>query len=352
MKGITHYLTRIAQDRERGLVVMLLSPLVWFLSGLYAVAVLIMRGLYQAGALKVFRAPVPVISVGNITAGGTGKTPFVVMLYKLLKDQGFSPMILTRGYMAGQTGPSDEAEMLKDLIGPVVFIGSDRVKSFRSAFVSGRFDCIILDDGFQQWGFKKDLDIVMIDAEAPFGNGALIPRGILREPLSALSSASMVVLSKTERVLPQQLGLLKKRVATLAPEVVLAVAAQHVSGVRELFSGVEIFLTDIAGPAGAFCAIGAPDNFKRTLDSLGVEVKLFVAFADHYRFNGEDVQTIVEDCRALGVRNIFITHKDAGKVKAVAGSFAGIRIMIVDIDVVLTYGKTEFISSIAGLHRS
>ena len=352
MNRIVRYLTEIAFDRNRSIPALGLMPLLWLLSCCYWIAVVVKRGLYQAGILKIFRAPVPVFSVGNITAGGTGKTPFVVMLCRMLREEGFSPMVLTRGYMAGQGGLSDEAEMLKELIGLVVFTGADRVKSFTAAYHSRGFDCVILDDGFQQWGFARDLDIVLIDSEMPFGNGALIPRGILRESLGSLSRADMVVLTRSDRVPSKILAGLKSRVKGLTSRAVAAQGYHQVAGARDVFSGEKFALQDILGAAGAFCAIGSPESFRHSLEALGVDIKVFVPFFDHYRFTRGDAGKIVSECRALGLEKIFITHKDVMKVREIRDAFAGIKLIVIDIEFILNHGKTDIISSIRRLRRS
>ncbi len=349
MKRILNYLTAVALDREQGLGALCLKPILFVLSLIYRLGVVFMRRLYSVGLLPSFRASVPVISIGNITAGGTGKTPFVVTLFRLLKAEGFNPMVLTRGYMAGQGGVSDEAEMLKELIGPIVFVGANRVRIFQEAFVQGGFDCVILDDGFQHWSFVRDLDIVLLDSEAPFGNGSLIPCGILREPAAALRRAGVIVLTRSDQVSSGALSQLKSRVKQINPAAVVGEGIHAFASAWDIDSAQFFSVKDSPGPAGAFCAIGSPESFQRTLLGMGVEIKYFEAFADHYRFTAIDAQRISQECRLKDLKIIFITHKDADKVKLVRKAFSGVKIVTIGIEFQLTYGKTDIISSLRRL---
>lgn len=350
MSRISLYFTNIALGRERGPGLLLFGPVMWIISLLYGTAVWLVRSLYAAGLLWSFRAPVPVISVGNLTAGGTGKTPFVVLLYRILKEEGFHPMVLTRGYMGGQGGPSDEAQMLRELIGPRVFAGVDRVKSFHFAYKAGLYDCVILDDGFQHWRFRRDLDIVLIDSAAPFGNGALIPRGILRETRRALRRAQVLIQTRSDHVSSILLEQLTESLKRAAPQALIAQGAHRVIAMREAFTGST--LAAAVGDAGAFCAIGDPEGFRRTLEGLGIVLKTYSPFPDHYRYTESDLRKVVQDCRDKNVRNIFITHKDLVKLTGFRELFAGFGLIVIDVEFTLNYGKTNLLSSLRRLRRS
>ncbi len=351
MKGVVSYLTAVAQNRQRGRAVDFLASVLWVLSLVYRAGVFGYRGLYRLGLLKVFRAPIPVISVGNLTAGGTGKTPFVVMLCRMLKEEGFRPMVLTRGFMGGQGGSSDEAAMLGELLGPIVFTGADRIRSFDLAYKSGLFDCVVLDDGFQQWRLARDFDIVLIDGQQPFGNGALIPRGILREPRGALRRADLLVLTRVDRVAGRLLDPLVALLRSLAPQALISRGEHRVCAAREAWSGDRINLNDLAGQGGAFCAIGDPESFQSTLRELGIELTVFVPFPDHYRLTPEDIRKIVWDCREKRLKNLFVTHKDVVKLSDARELFIDIRLVVIDVEFVLTYGKIDLITGIRRLRR-
>ena len=185
----------IMSGRRRGAVPALLRGAGWVLSKPYAGLLWLRRRLYRLGLLGAYKPAVPVISIGNITTGGTGKTPMVVWVVRWLKSAGLQPAILTRGYKAVD-GRADEAEMLWQATGVPVVAEADRVDAARSA-VAGGAEVLVLDDGFQHLRLRRDLDIVLIDATNPFGFGHCLPRGLLREPVSALGDADAVDLRRT-----------------------------------------------------------------------------------------------------------------------------------------------------------
>lgn len=351
MSGMFDYLTDVAFDRRQGVKEQCLKFFLHMAAFLFGIGVACKRGLYQRGILRKFRAPMPVISVGNVTAGGTGKTPMVVMLFRLLKAGGHHPMVLIRGYMAGQGGESDEAVMLQELIGPHVYVGADRVCSFQQAHQTRQYDCVILDDGFQQWGFARDLDIVLVDSPTGFGNGRLLPRGILRELPSVLSRADAVVLTRSDRVPEDQLDKLKLSIRNLAPKALLLAGAHQSVGARELFTGRSWDPSALKGGAAAMCAIGSPESFRHTLASMGVEPLLFQAFPDHYRFTPQDAVSLTEACRKKNINRIFVTHKDAVKLKGFSGILGGMSVLVVYVEFKLKYGETEFLAILDHLHR-
>jgi tetraacyldisaccharide 4'-kinase len=242
--------------------------------------------------------------------------------------------------------------MLTELIGPCVYVGADRVKTFESACKSGRYDCVILDDGFQQWGFARDLDIVLLDSKHPFGNGSLIPAGVLRETERNLKRAGCVVLTRIDRASPDEISMARTGVAKYNPSVFCALGSHIPGGIRSAFTGKKVLPGDIQGAAAAFCAIGDPDSFRSTLVKSGVDPQLFTAFPDHYLFTCEDMRKVVADCRARKLNRVITTHKDFVKIKASQDIFTGFELFIIDIEFVLTYGKTDILSIIRRLRRT
>ena len=341
------YIEGIIRGREKSAVFVLLSPFLFILSVVYAFGVWIHQGLYRTGVLKRFRAPVPVVSVGNIMAGGTGKTPFVIVIYQELVARGFHPCILTRGYKGG-----DEALMLTEILGPVVFSGVDRVASFRTAEQMGVFDSVILDDGFQHWRFERDCDIVLLDAEDPFGNKGLLPLGALREPLTALQRADVILLTRTDRVLPGRVERLLEQMRGAVPKAVLGCSVFSARVVTDIFSGNVIPFAAVPGAAGCLCAIGSPDNFRRTIEPLGIIPVIFAVFTDHHNFTQDDIASFVRACRSKKLEKIFMTHKDAVKMRGYRELFTGLQVMRIDIETKVVYGKNEFVSVLDRLHHS
>jgi tetraacyldisaccharide 4'-kinase len=268
---------------------------------------------------------VPVISVGNLSMGGTGKTPCVLHLAELLRAAGHAPAILTRGYgrhaLAGDLAVAPGAQVSIEESGdePQIFIrsglaavgiGADRARA--AALVIERFpaDVFLLDDGFQHARLARDLDIVLIDALDPFGGGYVFPLGRLREPVASLSRAGAVVITRSQ-------------FSDLAP------AIEHV--VREANPHVPIFRAGIepeawveaatgtsyplAQPpfaaAGAFCGLGNPQSFRRTLERLGVEPAAWFEFDDHHRFRPRELRSMARQAGAAGSTALVTTEKDA-----------------------------------------
>ncbi len=322
-------------------------------SVLYCLGYAINKRLVKAKTL-----PGKVISVGNITWGGAGKTSAVIKLADDILQLEKKPAILTRGYkrkwkaeienrkdnvkmnsqnISTSTGifmkriqtllsaeiplvvsdgaspdeAGDEPYMLAEQLKNVpVIVGSDRYKSGVFAIEKFEPDVFILDDGFQHWGLARDLDIVCVNAINPFGNGLLIPSGILREPLSALSRADLILITNVNIVPVRELDRLRKEISiyTKAPTVLVA---NELAGIINIFNGESKKITENERIV-AFSAIGSNENFKMTLESLGYTPQKFYSFLDHHRYKASDLKKIVEENPCC----IFLTtRKDAVKIK-------------------------------------
>jgi len=194
------YLYDLMTDSRQGWLAKVLQGLLWVLSLAYGVIVTVTRFMYQGRILPRYQASKSVICVGNITTGGVGKTPLVIWITKILENKGRKVVVLSRGYKSCD-GTNDEIEMFKEVLPHVpVMIGRDRRISIQKAVDQGQVDMFVADDAFQHWPLKRDLDIVAIDAVNPFGNGYMLPRGILREKPLALNRADVFVLTKTDKV--------------------------------------------------------------------------------------------------------------------------------------------------------
>ncbi|MEM9589477.1 MAG: tetraacyldisaccharide 4'-kinase, partial [Planctomycetota bacterium] len=220
---------------------------------------------FDLGTVKVHRCGVPVISVGNVTTGGTGKTPVVCYLAQKIRQQGLRVAIVSRGYRSdADTGVNDEALELHDRLPDVPHVQDpDRVEAARVAVEELESEIILMDDGFQHRRLGRDLDIVLIDATCPFGFGHLLPRGLLREPLSSLGRADLIVISRCDQVDSTQLDRIRSVVQGIAPETPVIESEHRPSSLRgcrgdltasDLLQGQTVAL--ISG-------IGNPDAFQR-----------------------------------------------------------------------------------------
>ncbi len=293
----------------------------------YSCVVRLRNRLYDAGIYRTFRARVPVISVGNITVGGTGKTPVVEYLASRLSRAGRRIAVLSRGYRgrrvsatAAATVNDEHMILARHLPESVVQLaGPDRAALARQAVEENHCDVLILDDGFQHRRLGRDLNIVLIDALEPFGYGHVLPRGLLREPLGGLRRADLIAITRTDLVESDELSRIESELAQLAPAIpVIHVAfkPQYLESVGkqpvetekiEHLSGKKVF---------CFCGIGNPAAFAATLEHIGIRQVGWHLFRDHHHYTGRDAEML----NALAVRSgadaLLTTEKDAVKLQA------------------------------------
>jgi len=267
----------------------------------------------------------PVISVGNLTTGGTGKTPFVAWLAQRLKDDGHNPGILSRGYgrrshenilavpAGGQAAVSqtgDEGQIFLRHGAAALGIAADRYTVGLILRARYGVDILVLDDGFQHRRLHRDLDIVLIDALAPFSNGELMPLGRLREPLDALKRADVFVITRTERALLTDAIELKLR--EYNPRAPVFRAATIADQWVEFTTGHEYLSTDLAAErAIAFCGLGNPAAFWQTLASLGISPVQCVEYSDHHSYTPEELNRLAQQAKEHKATVLLTTEKDA-----------------------------------------
>lgn len=272
---------------------------------------------------------IPVICIGNVTTGGTGKTPMTAWTVARLRDLGRRPAILTRGY-----GGDEPALLRLACPGTPVVEEGNRVEGARRARLEGA-DALVLDDGFQHTALARDLDIVLVDATDPWGGGHLLPWGLLREPPQALGRARAVVLTRSDQVPPSALDALRAEVRALAPRAILAEAVHAPEG-GETLQGLRLF---------GVCGIGNPEAFRRTLAGLGT-VAGFRAFRDHHPFDAGDVDAVNRAAADAGAQAVVCTEKDAVKLAGLPSAAAWkplpVRMRIVK-------GETELVRAIGAI---
>lgn len=274
-------------------------------SGMYGAALVLHRA---CDFRRKCRLPAPVVSVGNITTGGTGKTPAVAWLARTLRQiSDFTPIILSRGY------GEDEIRLLEELEPNVPHVtGKNRFRSGVKAIDAyGMHVAFLLDDGFQHRRLERDLDIVLIDAIDPFGMGHLLPRGLLREPQAHLSRADLIILTRCDLVLNTEP--LWQHIRNLCRNAVEAEAVHAPVRVREIGKNSSCLPASLSGkPLFLFAGIGNPGAFSRTVSLLGAKLTGERHFPDHYRYRRQDLE---EMCReAQGAAGMITTAKDAVKL--------------------------------------
>jgi tetraacyldisaccharide 4'-kinase len=313
------------------------GSLLFLFSIIYGGGAKLRRDLYRSGQMKIRRLPVPVICVGNLAVGGTGKTPMVMHIARLVQNMGFKPVIVSRGYKGRGTrrvsivgdgrrvilGPDeagDEPVMLATHLSTVpVVVGRDRHAAGTLAVDAFDPDVILLDDGFQHLGLARDLNLVLLDASEPFGNGYLLPRGILREPICALADAHSIVLTRQKvasQPIPPELALHWRArpifEARHRPYLCKVLRARRAAGVGgEATGGSKFDLADLAGKrVYLFSGIGRNDDFRATVMGLGCRISGHLTFADHHRYSAVELAKVAAMAVHLGCECLMTTEKD------------------------------------------
>lgn len=370
--GIQTYLFQLIYGEKTGWVHDLLLLCLRSFSFLYGMGVYLKLLLYKHGVLTRHKLPCKVISLGNITVGGTGKTPTAQRLAGTIRDMGYRVVILNRGYRAKSKEPvalvsdgkkiymtvteaGDEAYLLaKNLPGVPVVIGKNRAVSGAYAVEKLKADVVILDDGYQHWQLDRDLDIVLIDTINVFGNNFLLPRGTLREPLENLNRAHAFLLTKVDQSSENIRDAIRLTLNCFNRKA-LVVESIHrprcFIEVAEWYKG--------AGYAGcaldtvqgrqvmAVSAIGNPSSFEQTIIDLGAEVVDSVRFPDHHNYTMAEMQTVMEQAAARGVYCIITTEKDAVKFPAeFIHSVRPLPLYVLGIEVAFTDGDAALLDLI------
>lgn len=289
-----------------------LRALLWLPGKLYGTVMAIRRACYERGILPSGSAPVPVIAIGNLTAGGSGKTPFTAMLAAGLLADGRRPGILLRGYRRSGDGLSDEAVLYESLCpGALVETGADRLASAERATSRGA-DVLLMDDGFQHLRLRRNLDIVLVDAASPWGGGNCFPGGLLREPKRALARAGIVVVTRTDQQPSAFAAALREEIARLAPDAEVF-SARHAPARLRTLAGRDIDFAELRDrPVIALSGIARPESFHRTLADLGARLVDAVARRDHDHFDPGVLAGARSRAERLGAM-IVTTEKDMTK---------------------------------------
>lgn len=280
------------------------------------------------------KLPRPVISIGNLTLGGTGKTPLMIRLCRDMQSHGIKPAILSRGYRGPRRAPAvgvfvgpisaekttDETCILSRSLPTVpIGLGPDRALSAEKILKDHHVDVFVLDDGFQHWLLERDADVVTVDSLNPWGGGHLVPWGRLREPISALERATAVVATRTELITEKQRDVLQARLLSKIPNEKL-IFSRFEPSFRRSTGEKEDAMFFKNRTVLAVSGIGNPAAFEENLRQLGARV-IARRFPDHHAYSAEDVAAIFRDAEKLGAL-IVMTEKDAVKIKNPKGPFS------------------------------
>ncbi|MBI4634609.1 MAG: tetraacyldisaccharide 4'-kinase [Deltaproteobacteria bacterium] len=333
------------KPRTGALADILLIPFLALAALPFHAAVFLRNLLYDRGLLRQIGLPCPVISIGNITVGGTGKTPLTIMLAKLLTERGYKPAVLSRGYGGKTCYPlcvvSDRTRVLataaeagdeplliaRSLKGIPVIVGADRIRTGQYAIRELGADVLILDDAFQHRRLSRNLDIVLLQNRRPFGNGYLLPRGPLREPVTALKRADILVLTGTDTSpdppAAQTLPSATQFLGYYRPTALLR-GGNGPSEPPESLKGKKIC---------AFAGIANPASFRDTLESLGGEIVFFRTFPDHHPYADADIENIRKAYAASAAAILTTTEKDGMKLVNYPSFLQELFLLRVEMDI-------------------
>jgi len=314
-------------------------------SAAYALVARARNALYDRGLLRSRSVPARVVSIGNVVAGGTGKTPVVAHLAREAARRGRRVAIVSRGY-GRRPGDAwnDENRVLSVSVPEAILVeDSDRAAGARRAIGLGA-DLVLLDDGFQHRRLRRDADVVLVDATRDLDDERCLPLGFLREPLSpALRRATVALLTRTELAPPQRVAAIRLAVARDCERV--ALAETTVAGFRRLGGA------PLGGAAGErsflFAGVGNPAAFRRTAERAGVRVAGFRAYRDHHAYAARDLDRLAEEATKAGAERLLTTAKDAVKLDGLARP-GGLPIDVLDIGVRFVSGEDEILRVVLG----
>ncbi len=337
----------VIMGRSEGTLAALFGAFLQVCSYLFSGIVQLRLWLYRNRILRDQPLGCLVVVVGNLTVGGTGKTPVVEKFARALHDRGRKVAILSRGYkskappfwkkwwfwlnhteaepprvvsdgqhvLLNSELAGDEPYMLaRNLPGVVVLVDKDRVKAGAYAIKEFGCDTLVLDDGFQYLPLKGRLNLLLVDKTNPFGNGFLLPRGILREPIKHLKRASYVFLTKSKGVRDEELEAMIRR---FNPEVEIIECAHKPRYLQRVDGDERIALSTLAGRRiGAFSGIAAPEGFEALLRETGAKLGYTRRFLDHYRFDADDLKSVCSEAQQAKVEMLITTEKDAVRIES------------------------------------
>lgn len=314
----------------------------------YAAAMRFRNGRYDRGGAEIHRVGAPVVCVGNLTLGGTGKTPLVEWIARYFRSRDVRVSIVSRGYGVEAGSRNDEALELEQRLPDVPHLQhADRVEGARTAIEEFESQVVLLDDGFQHRRLARDLDVVLLDALEPFGYGHVFPRGLLREPLSGLKRAGVVVLSRADLVdeaARRRIHDVVRKYNSTAPWCEVRHAPQRLqnsAGEQRPTQGL------LDRRVIGFCGLGNPAGFRRTLEACGYNVVAFEEFPDHHNYARADLERISAVAAETKADAVVCTHKDLVKIQA--DHLRGIPLWAVVIGLEFLTGEAALIEKLAAL---
>lgn len=342
MSQYRQFLTKIARGkvswRQRALAFALWVP-AQLAACLYGLGAQLKNVLFELGLKRPFKADVPVISVGNLSVGGTGKSPVVRWIARYLLDKHQRVAVLSRGYKQLAAGQNDEALELATLTPEVLQLQNpDRVASAETACAQ-HATALILDDGFQHRRMGRDLDIVLIDASEPVGLQRVLPRGVLREPFRNIARADAVIFTHWDRAAQELRSEHETRVRKYLPHAPFCKTQHAPSCLRDARNQTQPLERLAGARVLAFCGIGNPTSFFESLSSLGATIAGEKTWPDHHHFQPADLAGLKEQFAAMDCQMLICTMKDLVKIRELA--IEELPIYALQVEIEFLAGKAE-----------
>lgn len=346
------YIFNLMTDKRNELIDIFPKLLLKVLSLIYEGIVRFLVLGYEYGVFPQKKLPKPVLCVGNITMGGSGKTPHVIKIVKYLQEKGFRPAVLTRGYMTKSGQQSDEVVELKEhLPGVPVLVGKDRFKAAKQGLRNFHINVFVMDDGYQHWILKRDCDILVVDGMNPFGNSSVLPRGILREPLAHLFRAKIFLISKSDQA--KSIKAIEAKIYEHNKSPFIAHSRYKISSIVNIKTKEIVSLQSIDGePSITMSGIGNPDYFLHMLADKGIAILKDFRFEDHYVYTENDIKMIEKYCLEHNIKHVFTTAKDVVKLNLIINKLRNINIYSINIDIDFSKHETEFFKRILSFCRT
>ncbi|TWU13670.1 Tetraacyldisaccharide 4'-kinase [Symmachiella macrocystis] len=320
------------------------------LSPFYGCGVRLRNAGFHCGLHTIHRAPVPVVSIGNLTTGGTGKTPFAAYLAHWFREHDRQVCFLSRGYRAESGQVNDEARVLEQLCPNVPHLQNpNRVASAQTAVAQFDSEILILDDGFQHRRLHRDLDIALIDAVNPWGYGYLLPRGLLREPRTGLRRADVVVITRVDQVDEDRLAAIRRQIAQYTRAEPVEISFPPVRLINAAGQTAEI--NSLHGlPLAVFCGIGNPTAFQAAIETLGLTIAAFREFPDHHPYGNDDVTQLKRWAADTNAAAALVTQKDLVKLNMT--ELNGVPLWALEIGCKINRGEETLSAALTRLTQS
>lgn len=342
-----NYFRNLISGKDSSVSAKLIRLLLRVISVFYSLIIWLRNVGFNLGILRSYKIDATVISVGNITAGGTGKTPIVMWLCNLLAEKNIKIAIVSRGYKSKTGTLGDEAAMMVNNCPMAkITINNDRVSGANNAIEKYDVEAIVLDDAFQHRRIKRDMDIIAIDATCPFGFGRILPSGLLRESPSSLKRAQAVIITRTDQCDKDTLREIESKIKSYNPDILITHSTHKIVSAKKI-KNETITIEDLKEKkVFAFCGIGNPESFSKSLTNAGLKVVGEKFFNDHHDYTKESLNDIGVLAKDAGADIILTTQKDWVKIALLARDVLNVECAYVAIELDITSAKQELIELI------